>query len=370
MTPSIRGRWTRRTLRCWPRTTSGRLATNDEIAFSGFFRTYNLALFSNFGEGLIRQSEFRTVEGAEARETHTFTPWLEGDGRSRLQRGRHSQRQSGPLSLQQSAVYGPFVKVLANNVTIRDADALCGPARRPRQACALLCRPAARQHRDEEHRQVQARLFLRQVEHDSGTQGHAGLDAGHGSAHWLPSASFSIGQAFFTEDPRIGVANSAATGRDRLPSSVRALPRRATGARKGVLRNRCARDGGPNNDDGDPGQDRSRQRLGGGPGTGHAQVSHRQRAPSVRELRHSASGLLQGRRTPGNRHNAPGTGAEAPRTIFDALATLDRLPLGLHARGEYEYVGHKFLDVGNPQHPDNTRPFQWAKPGWPWCVPS
>ncbi|MGA7158173.1 MAG: hypothetical protein WBY53_15070 [Acidobacteriaceae bacterium] len=42
----------------------------DEAAFSGFFRTYNLALFSNFGEGLIRQSEFRTVEGAEgARRT-------------------------------------------------------------------------------------------------------------------------------------------------------------------------------------------------------------------------------------------------------------------------------------------------------------
>jgi hypothetical protein len=37
---------------------------------------------------------------------------------------------------------------------------------------------------------------------------------------------------------------------------------------------------------------------------------------------------------------------EAPRTIFDALATLDKLPLGLHGRGEYEYVGHKLLDVG------------------------
>jgi hypothetical protein len=42
---------------------------------------------------------------------------------------------------------------------------------------------------------------------------------------------------------------------------------------------------------------------------------------------------------------------EAPRTIFDALATLDRLPARLHARGEYEYVGHKQLDVGNAQHP-------------------
>ena len=43
---------------------------------------------------------------------------------------------------------------------------------------------------------------------------------------------------------------------------------------------------------------------------------------------------------------------EAPRTIFDALATFDRLPAGLHARAEYEYVGHKLLDVGNAQHPD------------------
>jgi hypothetical protein len=42
---------------------------------------------------------------------------------------------------------------------------------------------------------------------------------------------------------------------------------------------------------------------------------------------------------------------EAPRTIFDALATLDKLPLGLHGRGEYEYVGHKQLDMGNAQHP-------------------
>ena len=43
--------------------------------------------------------------------------------------------------------------------------------------------------------------------------------------------------------------------------------------------------------------------------------------------------------------------AEAPRTVFDALTTLDRLPLGLRARAEYEYVGHKFLDAGNAQHP-------------------
>jgi hypothetical protein len=48
----------------------------------------------------------------------------------------------------------------------------------------------------------------------------------------------------------------------------------------------------------------------------------------------------------------PGTVVpEAPRTIFDALITLDKLPGGLRGRGEYEYVGHKFLDIGNSQHP-------------------
>ena len=31
------------------------------------------------------------------------------------------------------------------------------------------------------------------------------------------------------------------------------------------------------------------------------------------------------------------------------------MPLGLHARGEYEYVGHKLLDVGNLQHPDQYK---------------
>jgi hypothetical protein len=49
--------------------------------------------------------------------------------------------------------------------------------------------------------------------------------------------------------------------------------------------------------------------------------------------------------------------AEAPRTLFDALTTMDRLPLGLRARAEYEYVGHKFLDTGNAQHPAQYEAF-------------
>jgi hypothetical protein len=41
-----------------------RLSGSQQLQLSGFFRTYNLSLFSNFGQGLIRQSEFRTVAGS------------------------------------------------------------------------------------------------------------------------------------------------------------------------------------------------------------------------------------------------------------------------------------------------------------------
>ena len=37
-----------------------------QVQFSGFFRTYSLSLKSDFGAGLIRQSETRTVAGGNA----------------------------------------------------------------------------------------------------------------------------------------------------------------------------------------------------------------------------------------------------------------------------------------------------------------
>ena len=40
-----------------------KLGESHELQFSGFFRTYNLSLYSDFGYGLIRQCEFRTVTG-------------------------------------------------------------------------------------------------------------------------------------------------------------------------------------------------------------------------------------------------------------------------------------------------------------------
>ena len=44
-----------------------------QFQFSGFFRTYNLSLYSDFGQGLIRQSEFRTVAGGDANYADRFS---------------------------------------------------------------------------------------------------------------------------------------------------------------------------------------------------------------------------------------------------------------------------------------------------------
>ncbi len=62
----IRGRRTRRTPPSSALNDVWKLRPNQELQLSGFARTYNLSLYTNFGLGLIRQSEFRTVAGGSA----------------------------------------------------------------------------------------------------------------------------------------------------------------------------------------------------------------------------------------------------------------------------------------------------------------
>jgi len=52
------------------------LSSSQQLQLSGFFRTYNLSLFSDFGQGLIRQSEFRTVAGGSANYVNRIAEYL------------------------------------------------------------------------------------------------------------------------------------------------------------------------------------------------------------------------------------------------------------------------------------------------------
>jgi hypothetical protein len=324
----------------------------DEVAFSGFFRTYNLALFSNFGEGLIRQSEFRTVEGAEARETHTFAPWLD------LMAGvfyNEDDIRNDNLDHYLSAlpyVYGPFLKVLANNVTIREFApyvAVHGDLGAHLRFYAGLRSEQVQMINTDK---MKPDYSFNEWKEFVSPKTTLTWSPGVGPTQWLPSVSFSLGQAFFTEDPRISVAASAGTGAsafanpfERSHAEQLVLDKSVAGTDVRVTLSRTTTTATLAKIDPDNG---SAEDL--GPGTIKfltANVSHRFRFGMVQAIASKADARLEAF------NGTPGTVTpEAPRTIFDVLTVLDTLPLGLQARAEYEYVGHKFLDAGNVNHPE------------------
>ena len=327
----------------------------DEIAFSGFFRTYNLALYSNFGEGLIRQSEFRTVEGAEARETHTFTTWLEGMAGFDYQEDDIRRDNLDHYLSNGAQTFGPFLKVLSSNVTIRDAApyaALDGGLGKHLRFYAGV-RPDTIELKNTDMMDPAYSFDLWST--FLAPKATLAWTPGAGAVHWLPSASFSMGQAFFTEDPRIAVQNSAAP-RGPLPSPfershseqlVLDKELAATSVRVTVGRTTTTQTLGKIDPD-----NGTEQPL--GPGTLKFVTACIRRQFSgfgtLQAVLSKADARLTGTTIDGAPIPAQIT-PEAPRTIFDALAALNQLPLGLRGRGEYEYVGHKQLDLGNAQHP-------------------
>jgi hypothetical protein len=339
---------------------------SDEFSFSAFVRTYNLTLFSNFGEGLIRQSEFRTVEGGEARETHVFTPWLEAMAGLDYNEDDIHRDNLDHFPLADAEVYGSFVKVLSNNVNLRDVTpfaALHGDLGRHLRFYAGLRPDVIEMKNTDMVKSAYSSDEWKVIENPKAT---LAWTPGAGPVHWLPSASFSIGQAFFTQDPRISVVTFTGTNRtgttfaprmsaaddsttgaaalispfERSHSEQLVLEKEFSATDVRVTLGRTTTTATMAKIDPDNG---SADDL--GPGTLKfltASVRHQftsigtlQAILSKADARLVASDTTPAQITP-----------EAPRTIIDLLATLDRLPVGLHARCEYEYVGHKQLDVG------------------------
>jgi hypothetical protein len=343
-----------------------RPGTKDEVAFSGFARSYNLALFSNFGEGLIRQSEFRTVEGVQARETHTFTDFLKRMGLQGMTGLDYHEDDIHNDDLDHYPLVNPkidgsFVKVLSSNITIRDLTpyaAVRGDLGRHVRFYAGI-RPDTIELKND-NKMVSVDSFDRWSTFLA-PKATLAWTPGTGSAHWLPSASFSLGQAFFTQDPRTSVQGSITgpTGAAALPSpfershSMQLVLEKefsATDVRVTVARTTTTETLGKiDPDNGAP--------FDLGPGNLKfltANVSHRFIGyGSVQAVFSKADArvLNEFSSDPGVSGN---TGwnptVECPRTIFDGLVTMDKLPLGLHMRGEYEFVGHKILDAANSQN--------------------
>ncbi len=322
-------------------THTGEIALNDvwrltpasELQLSTFFRTYNLSLTSDFGDGLIRQSEFRTVAGGNANYIRKFKRHLS------LMTGLDYLREvprRDDLDRYASTnpfVYGPFNPVTANNITLN------------------LVSPFLAIDGD----------ILSWLRYDIGwRRDQAGFDntdllnSANSFHHWegvnspkatlailppeklpLPSISFSFGQTFFTNDPRIGVGTQAGS----LISQAHAYQ---------IVVSKMIRDTDFRVTLGHITQEASLAKIDPDTGLQVNEGPSRNQYITASARHYFRGGLLQASVSKADaRDLSDGTPVpEAPRLILDVLGTVDRLPLHLQARAEFEEVGRKPLGDG------------------------
>ena len=297
-----------------------------QLQLSGFFRAYDLQLRSNFGDGLIQQSEFRTVAGGNATYIYNFR-------RDMSLLAGFDLRRDAPrgLDLKHADAAGVFQPVTANDLTLGFATPY-----------ASLDGGLSRYfHYDVGIRQEN--VFFNNVDkiiatdsftaQQSVTLPKATFTISPPGEKFMPNISLSVGEGFHTNDPRIGVQD-AAPGTILAPSHAAQLVLQKEIART-VLKVTLAR------------VTDSQELAKLDPDTGLQQDV----GPSViKSVTLSARrsfhfGYVQGSfaRADARDRILGAQIPEAPRLIWDAVAGINHLPFGLRAHTEVEYVGVKFL---------------------------
>ena len=322
-------------------THTGEIVLNDvwhltqasELQLSSFFRTYNLSLYSNFGDGLIRQSEFRTVTGGNGTYIRRFNRYFAimagmdylREAPRRLDLDRYDS--ANPFS------YGPFDKVTANNVTLNFLTpyvAIDG-----RLTSWLHYNLGWRRDQidfDNTDLLVPANSYRKW----SGVNSpKATISLLPPERTLLPSVSFSFGQSFFTNDPRIGTGAEQGTPVSRAHAYQMVVSKMIKGTDFRVTLGRIS-------------QEQSLAKIDPDTGLQFDEGPSRNRYITIAARRYFRGGSLQGSVSKADaRDLSDGTPVpEAPRLIVDFLGTLDRLPFGLQARAEFEEVGRKPLGDG------------------------
>ena len=322
-------------------THTGEAALNDvwhltaasELQLSGFFRAYNLSLTSNFGDGLIRQSEFRTVTGGNGNYIRKFNQHCSLMAGVDYFREAPRRDDLDRYTTTDPFVYGPFEKVTANNITLHfvtpfiaiDGNIL--PWLRynlgwRRDQIGFdntdLLTAANSFHRWEGINSPKATLALEPPERLP-----------------LPSVAFSFGQTFFTNDPRMGTGTQQGSLISRAHAYQLVVSRTVRNTDFRVTLGHITQEASLAKIDPDTGL-----QFNEGPG--------RNQYITVSGRHHFSAGLLQASFSRADAHDlSDGTPVpEAPRLIVDVLGTLDRLPFHLHARAEFEEVGSKPLGDG------------------------
>ena len=315
------------------------ISSSQQLQLSGFFRTYNLSLFSDFGQGLIRQSEFRTVAGSSINYVNKIAEYLSilgGFDYEREAPRRDDLDHYGFFNPSDPNSYGPFTPVDGNNVTIGSLT----PYIAAEGGVARYFRYYLGWRRDEIDFDNQDLLHAQ-----NSFQKWVGVNSPKATVSFLPKdswyvplVSLSFGQAFFTEDPRIGTGSAPGTpvatshsyqlvtGKTIHNTDVRlTLGRVTSSAELGKI----DPDTGLQFDEGPSRLRFATVTVRRNFGLGSLQASF---------SKADARDLDSGEPTP-----------EAPRTIFDLLGTIQKLPFHVQAKGEFEYVGTKPLGTGcNP----------------------
>jgi uncharacterized protein involved in tellurium resistance len=315
------------------------LSGKQQLQLSGFVRTYNLSLFSDFGQGLIRQNEFRTVAGGSANYVNRLREYLSllaGFDYDREAPRRDDLDHYGFFNAGAPSYYGPFTPIDANNITIGSLTpyiAAEGPI-------ARYFRYYLGWRRDEINIANDDLLLpLNSFQQWVGVNSpKATLSFLPRDAWYVPLISLSFGQAFFTEDPRIGTGTAAGTPVATAHSYQLVASKTIHKTDLRLTFGHVTSSAELAKIDPDTGlqfnQGPSRLRF--------MTVLLRQNFSRGSLLatfsKADARDLDSGLPTP-----------EAPRTILDLLGTIEKLPLHLQARGEFEYVGTKPLGTGcNP----------------------
>ncbi len=318
---------------------------NTQVTFSGFLREYALQLRSNFSPdstdrpfigGLIQQSESRTVIGGGPLYTQKIRSWFT------LLAGMDLRRDAPRnLDLRAADPNGVFHLVTSNNLTLSFLEPYA----------ALDGALSKYFHYDIGVRREEIWMNNEDLLHPANsfdrptdlTLPKATFTVFPAGSSAFPSISLSYGEAFHTEDPRIststGTVTGSATGEPTLLAPSRAyqlvIDKTIQKTEVRVTLKHVTNSQELAKIDPDTGLQEDV-----GPSINRVITVSLQRNFSHGSLLISysqadARDRLTGQPVP-----------EAPRLIWDAVATLNRLPLKLRARSEFEYVRAKPLGDG------------------------
>lgn len=312
------------------------LNSAQELQLSGFFRTYSLGLDSDFGQGLIRQSEFRTVAGSSAnyiRHISESVSLLGGSEYNREAPRDDNLGRSDRPDPDGSGVHFPFTPIDSNNVTISSFT--------PYAAISGSLGSFVRFYAGGRHDQIE--IQNDDLIHNANSfQKWVGVNSPKATVALLPKPSWplpllslSFGKAFFTEDPRIGTGSApgtpVATSRSIQLVASRTIDKMDFRLTLGHVSS-------------------SQQLAKIDPDTGLQQNQGPSRlmfaTATVRYTFSRGSLLATLSKAEARDLDSGDPTPEAPRTIFDLLGNVQKLPLGLQARGEFEFVGRKPLGIG------------------------